>query len=110
MSFDKLVEEKIREAMANGEFDNLAGRGKPLDLDAYFAAPEDVRIAYSMLKSAGFIPQEAQLLKEIESLKDALENCPREDEKKKIKKMIDEKLLNLNLLLDQYKRRPRPRS
>lgn len=96
--------------MANGEFDNLPGKGKPLDLDAYFATPEDVRIAYSILKGAGFIPEEAQLLKEIESLKDTLETCPGEDEKNKVKKLIDEKTLKLNLLVERYKRRPRPRS
>lgn len=110
MSFDKLVEEKIREAIANGEFDNLPGKGKPLDLDAYFATPEDVRVTYSVLKSSGFIPEEAQLLKEVESLKEALENCPDDDEKKKIKKLIDEKTLKLNMLVEHYKRRPRART
>lgn len=110
MSFDKLVEEKIREAMANGEFDNLPGKGKPIDLDAYFATPEDVRIAYSVLKSSGFVPEEAQLLKDVESLKEALNNCPDNDEKTRIKRLIDEKILKLNMLIEHYRRRPRARS
>ncbi len=110
MSFDKLVEEKIREAMAAGEFDNLAGKGKPLDLTAYFATPEDVRVGYSILKSAGFIPEEAQLLKEIESLKAQLERCDSEAEKNKLKKTIDDETLKLNLLVERYKRRPRAKS
>lgn len=105
MSFDKLVEEKIREAMANGEFDNLAGRGKPLDLDAYFATPEDVRVAYSILKSTGFIPEEMALLKEVDSLKAALDKSSSEDERKQIKKKIDEKVLRFNLLVERYKGR-----
>ena len=109
MSFDKLVEEKIREAMTNGEFDNLPGKGKPIDLSAYFATPEDVRIAYSILKSSGFVPEEAQLLKDVESLKDALKNCPDEGEKTRIKKLIDEKMLKLNMMVEHY-RRPRTRS
>ena len=110
MSFDKLVEEKIREAMANGEFDNLPGKGKPLDLEAYFATPEDVRITHSILKNAGFIPEEAQLLKEIESLKASLENCAGEDQKNKIEKMIHEKRMKLNLMVEQYRRRSRVKS
>ena len=105
MSFDKLVEEKIREAMANGEFDNLAGRGKPLDLDSYFATPEDVRLAYSLLKSSGFIPEEMALLKEIDSLKAALDKSSSEDERKQIKKKIDERVLKFNLLVERYRRR-----
>ena len=110
MSFDKLVEENIREAMTNGEFDNLPGKGKPINLDAYFATPEDVRIAYSALKSSGFVPEEAQLLKDVESLKEALKNCPNDDEKIRIKKLIDDKMLKLNMLVEHYKRRPRTRS
>lgn len=107
MSFDKLIEEKIREAMNNGEFDNLPGKGKPLDLQAYFDTPEDVRITNSLLKSAGFIPEEAQLLKEVESLKAALENCSNGEERNKIKKLIDEKKLKINLLIEQRRTRLR---
>jgi hypothetical protein len=44
MSLEKIVEEKLLEAINNGEFDNLEGAGKPLDLDEYFAAPEDIRV------------------------------------------------------------------
>jgi membrane peptidoglycan carboxypeptidase len=101
MSFDKLVEEKIREAMANGEFDNLPGKGKPLDLDAYFAAPEDMRVAYSMLKNAGFVPEETELLKEVDSLRKALDKASDEDEKRRIKKNIDDRVLKFNLLAER---------
>jgi DnaJ homologue, subfamily C, member 28, conserved domain len=103
MSFDKLVEEKIREAMANGEFDNLPGKGKPLDLDAYFAAPEDMRVAYSMLKNAGFVPEEMELLKEMDSLKAALAKSSDEDERKRIKKRIDEGTIRFNMLVERRK-------
>jgi len=34
MAFEKIAEEKIQEAIATGEFDDLPGKGKPLDLDA----------------------------------------------------------------------------
>ena len=105
MSFDKLVEEKIREAMANGEFDNLPGKGKPIDMDAYFAAPEDMRVAYSLLKNSGFIPEEIDLLKEIDSLKAALEKSTTDDARKQIKRKIDEKVLRFNLLVERYRGR-----
>ena len=44
MSFDKIVEALIKEAQARGEFDNLPGEGKPIDLTAYFETPEEVRL------------------------------------------------------------------
>ncbi|MFP5262627.1 MAG: DUF1992 domain-containing protein [Blastocatellia bacterium] len=105
MSFDKLVEEKIKAAMAEGEFDNLPGKGKPLDLDDYFAAPEDMRVAFSMLKNAGFIPEQAELLKEVDALRAALAKSPREDERKLIKKKIDERMLKINLLVERRRGR-----
>ena len=71
MDFEKIAEERIREAMERGEFDNLEGIGKPLrQLDAYFATPENVRLGYSILKNAGFLPEEMALLKEINRLKE----------------------------------------
>jgi len=65
MSCHRNADEKIKEAIAKGEFDNLPGKGKPLDLDAYFATPEHLRMGYSILKSAGIIPEEVELLKQI---------------------------------------------
>jgi hypothetical protein len=104
MSFEKLVEAKIKEAMENGEFDNLSGKGKPIDLTAYFATPEDLRLGYSILKNANVIPQEMSLLKEIESLKEKFERCAGKDEREKLKQEIDDKTLKFNLLFELYKR------
>lgn len=56
MSIESSIENMIKEAIARGEFDNLSGSGKPLDLDAYFNTPEDLRMAFSMLKSNDFVP------------------------------------------------------
>ena len=60
--FGKLIEEKIREAMEAGEFDSLPGKGKPIDLDAYFATSPDIRLGYSMLNGAGCLPEEVALM------------------------------------------------
>jgi len=45
MKFDKAVEASIQEAFLRGDFDNLPGKGKPIDLTEYFNTPEDVRVA-----------------------------------------------------------------
>ena len=68
--FDKVIETLIKEAQARGEFDNLPGKGKPDDLTDYFNAPEDVRVAQVMLRSAGMVPVEIELLQEIAALKE----------------------------------------
>lgn len=109
MFSEKLIEEKIREAMEKGEFDNLPGKGKPIDLDAYFATPDDVRLAFSVLKSAGCLPAEVELQKEIESLKARLGACDDERERQSLRKEIEAKALKLNLLTDSNRRARRGR-
>lgn len=47
MPFSRIAENRIREAMAQGEFENLPGAGQPLNLEEYFSTPEAVRMAYS---------------------------------------------------------------
>jgi hypothetical protein len=105
MSIEKLVEKMIREAMEKGEFDNLPGSGKPLDLSDYFAAPEDQRIGHKLLKDANIIPEELELLREAETLKAELVRCSTLEEKRKIRKTIDEKLLKYNLLRERNMRK-----
>jgi hypothetical protein len=104
MSFEKSVEAAIREAQQRGDFDNLKGKGKPIDLDAYFETPEDVRMAYSMLKSAGMVSAEVDLLGEIAALKEKLASTSREEERNQIQKMIREKQLQFNIMMERKKR------
>ena len=105
MSFQKNVDKKIEEAIARGEFDNLPGKGKPLDLDAYFATPEDLRIGYSLLKTADIIPEEMELLKQIEGLNKSLDSCASQIEKRTIQRQLSEKITNLNMRMERYRKK-----
>jgi hypothetical protein len=67
--FDAIIEAKIAEAQRNGVFDDLPGAGKPLDLDEDRLIPEDVRMAYRILKNAGFVPAEIEERKEAAGLR-----------------------------------------
>lgn len=105
MSIEKSIEEKIQRAIAAGEFDNLEGAGKPLDLIDYFNAPEDVRMGYSILKSNDFVPEEVETLKEINSLREKIKACAEPEEKQKLVKVLNEKSLTLTLLMERMKRK-----
>jgi hypothetical protein len=50
---EKIAERKIREAMENGELDNLPGQGEPLNLEDDSHIPEDLRMAYKVFKKRG---------------------------------------------------------
>ena len=104
MSIESAIEKKIQEAMARGEFDNLSGKGKPLDLEAYFNTPEDLRMAYSILKSNDFVPEEVEIMKEISNLKAMLAASVVESDAAALREKINERTLALSLLLDRRRR------
>jgi len=54
MVLDRIVQVSIKESMERGEFDNLPGKGKPIDLTEYFETPEEVRLADSVLKECRY--------------------------------------------------------
>jgi hypothetical protein len=105
MSLGKFIEEQIRNAIEAGEFDNLEGAGKPLDLNNYFNTPEDVRMGYSVLKSAKVVPEEVDRLKEIGEIKEKIKTIVDEDEKRKLTKILNEKTLAFTLLMERNKRK-----
>jgi len=66
--FDRIAEQKIAEALERGELDDLPGAGRPLALDDDALVPEDLRLAYRILKNAGFVPPEVETRREIAEL------------------------------------------
>jgi hypothetical protein len=96
--FQRVVEEKILEAQRAGAFDNLPGKGKPLKLDDESWVPEDLRVAYRVLKNARVLPPEAELLKEIHSLEDLLRYVEDAEERKILAKSIQWKIIHLDIL------------
>ena len=105
MSFEKTIDEKITEAIAAGEFDNLPGKGVPLDLHAYFATPEHLRMSYSILKNADIIPEEMELLKQIEKLKESLKSCITGIEEEAVRRELSEKLTAFNMRMEQHRKK-----
>jgi hypothetical protein len=67
-AFEVIAEQRIREAAERGDLDNLPGAGRPLDLDEDLLEPEDLRMAYRILKNAGYVPPEVHTLNEIGAL------------------------------------------
>jgi len=101
-NFDSIrdpVERQILEAMARGEFDNLPGAGKPLDLDEWERTPAEYRMAYSILKNSKFIPPEVQLLKEIYELREAIQHASSQSERDPMIKKLFELELRYNIRL-----------
>ena len=80
-----IAERRIEESMAKGDFDDLPGRGRPLELEDDSHVPPELRMAYKVLKNAGYLPPELADRKEINTILDLLEHC--EDGAEKLRQM-----------------------
>ena len=107
MAFNRVAENRIREALADGKFDNLPLNREPIDLDEYFSTPEDLRMAYSILKNANCAPAEVELLKEISRVNDALAQAEDEASRRSLQKTLADRQTELAILLERRTRQPR---
>jgi hypothetical protein len=77
----KLLEDdigrKLAESEASGELRHARSWGRPLDLgDGYDETPAELRMGMKILKDAGVVPAEVELMREIEALAQSLEGAP----------------------------------
>ena len=107
MSLAKIAENRIRDAMARGEFDHLVGAGRPIDLEEYFRTPEDLRMAYSVLKSARCLPEEVELMNEIASIDREIGAVRSDEERARLRRVLRDRRLQLALALDRQRTRTR---
>ncbi|HKJ72391.1 MAG TPA: DnaJ family domain-containing protein [Gammaproteobacteria bacterium] len=87
--FQRLAEQRIREAREEGAFDDLPGQGEPLELDDDSMVPEELRTAYRMLKNAGHLPPELAANAEIREIEDLLRHLDDPAEQRRAKARLE---------------------
>ncbi len=96
-NFQKIIEKKIKDAQKKGAFDDLPGSGEPIKIEDDSHVPEDLRMAYKILKNANCVPPEIQLRKDIRRMEDMLEGIKDEKEKYRQIKKINFLIMQLNM-------------
>ncbi|MCM3531792.1 DUF1992 domain-containing protein [Cytobacillus oceanisediminis] len=99
--FSILSENRIKKAYKDGEFDNLPGYGKPLPFDDLSSVPENLRMAYRIMKNAGFTDEENQMKKEMLTIEDLIKQCEDQEEKKALQKKLNEKMIRFNSMMSK---------
>jgi hypothetical protein len=109
--FDRIAEAKIREAVERGEFDNLPGTGKPLELEALSHIPPHMRLGYKVLRNANVLPPEMELRREIYSLGRLIDATSDEADRVELRRRRREAELRYSLLIERRTAslNPRPR-
>ena len=77
----KLLENHIgrslTESHQSGELRSAPSYGKPLNLcDGYSETPDELRMGFKILKDAGVVPPEVELMRQIEALRQSLAGLP----------------------------------
>ena len=105
MSWEKLAQNRIEEAIAQGEFDDLPGRGQPLQLDEYFALPPSERAGAALLKNASVLPPEMELLRAIAALEASLAEALDAGKRTALLSELQEKRVAFALTMERRRRR-----
>jgi hypothetical protein len=95
-----IAEQKILEAMRERDLNSPKWKNKPLPLEDDRLVPDDLKMAYKILKNSGYLPPEIEERKEVKKLEDLISRT--EDEHERLKQM---KKLNV-LLMKVDARRP----
>ena len=101
-AFAWIAERRIEEAMAKGEFENLPGQGRKIEFEDDSMIPEDLRMAYKILRNAGYVPRELVEEQEIVTATQLLAAAT--DEQERYKQM--QKLNFLVMQANARRRRP----
>ncbi|MFZ3591426.1 DUF1992 domain-containing protein [Bacillus sp. DJP31] len=92
-------EDKIRRAYEEGEFKDLPGYGKPLELEDLSSIPQELRMAYKMLKNGGYNPEEHKLKSEMKTIEDLIASSKDEHQIGIFKRQLNAKTVRLNSLV-----------
>jgi len=94
-----IAEQKILKAMEEGDLNSPRWKNKALPLEDDHMVPDDLKIAYKLLKNSGYLPPEIEERKEIKRIEDLIAST--EDEHERLKQM---KKLNVLLMKVEEKR------
>lgn len=94
-----IAEQKILKAIENGDLNSPEWKNKPLPLDDDRFVPDDLKMAYKILKNSGYLPPEIEDRKEAKRLEDLIAST--EDEHMRLRQM--KKLSVLLMKIDAHR-------
>lgn len=94
-SLARIAERKITEALKTRDFTSEKWKNKPLPLEDDSHVPDDLKMAYKILKNSGYLPPEIEEKKEIHRLEELIART--EDEHERIKQMRKLSLLLMKI-------------
>jgi hypothetical protein len=102
--FTMIAEQRIREAIEKGDFDDLEGFGKPVDNTEYFSVPEEDRMFCHILKNTGVVPQEVVLNKKAVEISQKISKTRDSKEAARLKLELSQLMTQISVLTEGRRR------
>ncbi|UTH74699.1 DUF1992 domain-containing protein [Chromobacterium sp. IIBBL 290-4] len=102
---DQVIAASIRNSEQSGELRQIPGWGKPLELDeSYAATPAELRMPYKILKDAGCVPAEVEMMKTLAVLRAELAELEAESPAWQAKqRQVQQLALNISLQMERLR-------
>ena len=95
-TYEDHISSIIKRSQKEGVFDDLVGKGKPLQMDKSFSYNPEKQL-YKTMKDNHVLPRWIELSKEIDTLKEKLHTCTDNEETAALVEMINKKIHEYNL-------------
>ncbi len=103
-AFTLLAESKIRAAIADGVFDELPGRGRPLARDELARVPAELRMGYRVLRNAGCLPPELEARTDVVRLGALIDASGDPQERARLSRLRRDAELRYALMVERRRR------
>lgn len=97
----RMAESKIKDAIDDGQFEDLPGKGEPLKLDDDSRVPAELRGAYIALRTAGMLPEEMELKKSMVQLRTLIDAATDGDEHARLESELSDLAVRFDLLMQR---------
>jgi hypothetical protein len=95
---------RLREADATGELRAAPSFGKPLDFgDGYDETPAELRMGMKVLKDAGVVPAEVEMMKAAAALEERIAACSDEAQRRALQRELADKRQAIALRLEKLR-------
>jgi hypothetical protein len=99
---DDVIGQWIKRAEKSGELTRGRYWGRPFDLDdAYARTPEELRMAQKILKNAGYVPAEVEMMSRLGALRAELATAVSDADRQTLRQQIAELDQQLSVRLER---------
>ena len=103
---DEIIRQWVQKVEQTGEIRNVKGFGKPLELhDGYLETPTELRMAYKILKDAGYVPAEIEMLQKLAAMREQLDKTTDATEQRALKQKIADMQQKVTMMLEAMRGR-----